>query len=115
MIDAPCLMLSSHFEGNPNDLTTNDGFGCLNDLSEHGVVLRLHKHFNDTVNDGRQITPPECEQMNYQREAPNEMRQVARQQPLVDRHLSFMSDDTHPIILADQQVAKLVAGRFTSE
>jgi hypothetical protein len=47
MKDAPCLMLSGHFEGNPNDLTTNDGVRCLDDLSEHGVVLRLQKHSND--------------------------------------------------------------------
>ena len=78
MMNHPCLMLSGHFEGYSDDLTTNDGVGCPDDLSEQGIVLRLHKHLNDTVNDGRQVTPPECEQTNYQREARNEMRQVAR-------------------------------------
>jgi hypothetical protein len=60
-------MLSGHFEGNPNDLTTNDRIGCLDDLSQHAVVPRLHKHLNDPVSDGSQVTSPEFEQMNYQR------------------------------------------------
>lgn len=68
-------------------------------------LLRLHKHLDDFVCDRGQITPSEFEQANHEGKAPDEMRQVARHESLVDRRLCLVTDDAHPIILSYEQVA----------
>src|SRR5262249_25924189 len=105
MMDHSSMMLTRHLKRHSDDLAANRPIRCLDDLGEHGVVPGLHKHLYDRVNDGRQVAPPECKQVDYEGEASKEMRQVGSHQPLADRRLSLISDNADPIILPDQQVA----------